>query len=51
LSATPPRTIQSAAAQCGPRRRRGHPIEQEPFSELRDDRKLRKKEKKNLLRR
>ena len=28
----------------------GHPIEQEPFSELRDDRKLRKKEKKNLLR-
>jgi membrane protein len=29
----------------------GHPIEQEPFSELRDDRKLRKKEKKNLLRR
>src|SRR5205814_9849854 len=31
----------------------GHPIEQEPFSELRDDRKLRKKERKskNLLRR
>jgi membrane protein len=29
----------------------GHPAEQEPFSELRDDRKLRKKEKKNLLRR
>ena len=29
----------------------GHPIEQEPFSELRDDRKLRKKEKKHLLRR
>jgi membrane protein len=29
----------------------GHRIEQEPFSELRDDRKLRKKEKKNLLRR
>jgi membrane protein len=29
----------------------GHPIEQEPFSELRDDRKLRKKKKKNLLRR
>jgi membrane protein len=29
----------------------GHPIEQEPFSELRDDRKLRKREKKNLLRR
>jgi membrane protein len=28
----------------------GHPIEQEPFSELRDDRKLRK-EKNNLLRR
>jgi len=23
----------------------GHPIEEEPFSELRDDRKLRKKEK------
>jgi membrane protein len=29
----------------------GHPIEQEPFSELRDDRKLRKKEKRDLLRR
>jgi membrane protein len=29
----------------------GHPIEQEPFAELRDDRKLRKKEKKNLLER
>ena len=29
----------------------GHPIGKEPFSELRDDRKLRKKEKKNLLRR
>jgi uncharacterized BrkB/YihY/UPF0761 family membrane protein len=29
----------------------GHPIEQEPFSELRDDRKLRKEEKKNRLRR
>jgi membrane protein len=28
----------------------GHPIEHEPFSELRGDRKLRKKEKKNLLR-